>query len=205
MAFYRKRGLKWEYRISFVNRQTGEPDEATKGGFKTKKEAQLAAAEAEVKIHHYGFAPTGKEKINSFFEKWLEVYKKPHVKPITYSVQERVVRLNILPRWGNYRLREIPRTEYQEWINEISGNYSEGTVRRIHSIMSSALNDAVHEYRILMENPLQKIKIPKITEKNNKISYFTTQELNLFLQSSQTIEKTQNINAPSSITYCSLY
>lgn len=60
-------------------------------------------------------------------------------------------------------------------------HYSEGIVRRIHSIMNSALNDAVHEFRILRENPVTKITIPKETEKNNELKYFTREQLEKFL------------------------
>ncbi len=112
----------------------------------------------------------------------MEVYKRPNVKPITYSVQERNVRLNILPRWGNYRLKDLSRSEYQKWINELRGKYSEGTVRRIHSIMGSAISDAVHEFRILRESPLQRIKIPKEVEKTGEVQCFSVPQLNQFLQ-----------------------
>lgn len=181
MAFFRKRGLKWEYRVSFVDRRTGKKNETSKGGFNTKKEAQIAANDAESKINYFGFAENGNEKIDNYFVEWLEIYKKPNVKPITYSVQERNVRLNIVPRWGNYKLKDINRTEYQKWINELKNHYSEGTIRRIHSIFSSAMNDAVHEFKIMRENPLQKIKIPKDVDKPNKISFFTKEQLQLFL------------------------
>ena len=181
MASFRKRGSGWEYRIKYVDRRTGKPKEKSKGGFKTKKEAQIAAAEEETRIHHYGFSDDGNEKVETYFKEWLETYKKPHVKPITYSVQERNVRLNIIPRWGNYRLKDITRKEYQQWINELREHYSEGTVRRIHSIMSSALDDAVHEFNILLENPAKKIKIPKDSEKKERVSYFTKEELDKFL------------------------
>ena len=181
MAFFRKRGTKWEYRISYVDRQTGKNKETSKGGFKTKKEAQIAANEAESQINYFGFAESGNELMEKYFTEWLETYKKPNVKPITYSVQERNVRLNILPRWGKYRLKEINRNEYQKWINELRDHYSEGTVKRIHSIMSSAIDDAVHEFHIMRENPIQKIKIPKDTEKRERIQFFTKEQLNVFL------------------------
>jgi integrase len=181
MAFYRKRGEKWEYRISFMDRRSGKQKETTKGGFRTKKEAQIAAAEAESKIHYYGFAENGNESIEKFFNEWLETYKKPNVKPITYTVQERNVRLNILPHFGQYRLKDITRADYQKWINELRGQYSEGTVRRIHSIFSTAMNDAVHEFNIMRENPIQKIKIPKDVDKSNKVHYFTREQLDTFL------------------------
>ena len=181
MAFYRKRGDKWEYRISFKDRQTGKQKEKTKGGFKTKKEAQIAANEEEQKINHFGFSENGREILRSYIEEWLEVYKRPNVKPITYSVQERNVRINILPRWGNYRLNEISRSEYQKWINELREHYSAGTVRRIHSIFSTAMYDAVHEFRILRENPIQKIKVPPDVNKTSEIQYFTLEQLEIFL------------------------
>lgn len=203
MASFRKRGDKWEYRIKYQDRQTGKSKEKSKGGFRTKKEAQIAAAEEEAKIHHFGFAENGNEQVKHFFKEWLEVYKKPNVKPITYSVQERNVRLNILPRWGSYRLKDITRTEYQKWINELRGHYSEGTVRRIHSIMGSAMNDAVHEFNIIRENPIQKIKVPKDTEKVDKVSFFTKDQLEQFLDAVKTPVK--NAKYQKSIQYYALF
>nr|WP_238333108.1 tyrosine-type recombinase/integrase [Brevibacillus laterosporus] len=186
---------------SFEGKKT--VDEKSKGGFKTKKEAQLAAHEAESDINDFGFSEERNEKVDKYFDDWLEVYKKRYVKPITYSVQERNVRLNILPRWGNYRLKEITRTEYQKWINELRKHYSEGTVRRIHSIMSSAMADAVHEFNILRENPLQKIKIPKQTQKVDKVSFFTREQLDQFLTASNTPVKQAKYKA--SIQYYALF
>ncbi|KKI85336.1 recombinase XerC [Shouchella clausii] len=203
MAFYRKRGNKWEYRISYIDRRTGKPKETSKGGFRTKKEAQLAAVEAESKIQHFGFAENGRETIKKYMEDWLEVYKKPYVEKITYSVQERNVRLNILPRWSHYKLKDITRTEYQKWINELRENYSEGTVRRIHSIFKSALDDAVHEFRIIRENPIQKVKIPKDKESSKEIKYFTKKQLDLFLKEVKKPQK--NAKYQHSIQYFVLF
>ncbi|GIP38340.1 integrase [Paenibacillus sp. J31TS4] len=202
MAFYRKRGEKWEYRISYVDRQTGKQKEKTKGGFRTKKEAQLAAVEEESKINHFGFGENGSETVAKYFEDWLEVYKRPNVKPITYSVQERNVRLNIIPRWGNYRLKDLTRTEYQKWINELRDHYSEGTVRRIHSIFSTAINDAVHEFKILRENPIQKIKIPKEINKDAKVQYFNRDQLALFLENCKPVK---NAKYQASMQYLALF
>lgn len=183
MASFRKRenGL-WEYRISYVDRRTGKYRLKSKGGFKTKKEAELAAAAEELKIDEYGFSENGNELIENYMEKWLEIYKRPAVKLNTFLVQERAVRRTILPRWGRYRWKDITRNEYQKWINELREKYSEGTVRRIHSIFSTAANDAVHEFKILRENPLQKIKIMKDDDQESgKIKFFTVDELSRFL------------------------
>jgi integrase len=203
MAYFRKRGEKWEYRIKYTDRVSGKQKEKTKGGFRTKKEAQLAAFEEESNINYLGFAENGNEKVDKYLKDWLEIYKKPHVKPITYTVQERNVRLNILPRFGKYRLKDLTRTEYQQWINELRGHYSEGTVRRIHSIMSSAMIDAVHEFGIIRENPIQKIKIPKQADKSSKISFFSREQLTQFLEAVKAPMK--NAKYKISIQYYALF
>lgn len=124
----------------------------------------------------------GNDRLYEYFPQWLEIYKKPYVKPITYTLQESNIRLNILPRWGNYRLKEITRSEYQKWINSLIDKYSEGTIRRIHSIMNSAISDAVHEFCILRENPLVKIKIPKNQNEDKELKFFTINQLEVFLE-----------------------
>lgn len=203
MASFRKRGSKWEYRIRFVDRRTGKSKETSKGGFKTKKEAQLAALEAEQEVNYYGFANNGNELVETYVEEWLETYKKPFLKPITYTLQERVVRLNIIPRWGHYKLVDITRNDYQKWINELRDHYSEGTTRRIHSIMSSALDAAVNDFNILRENPVVKIKIPKEIQETQEIKYFTKEQLDKFLSSLKTPQK--NAKYKHSIQYYVLF
>ncbi|WP_068505890.1 tyrosine-type recombinase/integrase [Paenibacillus kribbensis] len=202
MAYFRKRGTKWEYRIKFTNQKTGLPDETSKGGFKSKTEASLAAAKAQLELEYYGFLPDGNELVETYFGKWMETYKKPNLKPITYSVQERNVRLNILPRWGKKKMKQINRNEYQEWINELKEKYSEGTVRRIHSIFSCAMNDAVHEFNILRENPVQRIKIPKDRDKVKKIKYFTKIQLKSFLEYTRPVK---NAKYKASMQYLALF
>jgi integrase len=182
----KKKKPNWEFRIYYTDRKTGKQKEMSKAGFKTKAEARAAAIEEESKINYFGFSENGTENVSKFFDQWLEIYKKPYLKPITYSVQERNVRLNIVPRWGNYKLNEIARNDYQKWIIELRDHYSEGTVRRIHSIMSTALNDAVHEFNIMRENPIQKIKIPKDKEKHQEIQFFTLEQLDVFLNAVKT-------------------
>jgi len=207
MASFRKYKNKdnkilWEYRIRYKDPVSGKYKETSKRGFTTKKEAQLAAAQTEMEIDQFGFSENGNEIVSEYFKLWLEVYKKPFLKPITYSVQERNVRINILPRWGNYKLKEITRTEYQKWINELIEKYSEGTIRRIHSIMSSALDNAVHDFRILRENPAMKISIPKQPDKDDQLKYFTVAELETFLKH---VKPVKNAKFKHSIQYYVLF
>ncbi|ATO51996.1 integrase [Brevibacillus laterosporus] len=51
------------------------------------------------------------------------------------------------------------------------------------------MNDAVYEFRIIRENPIQRIKIPKEVSKENDVRHFTKEQLNHFLESLQTPQK----------------
>ncbi len=186
MASFRKRYGTWEYRVYYKDKRSGKAKEITKRGFATKKEAQLAAGKVEAEIEYYGFVEEGKETVNSYMERWFKLYKEPHLKQSSIDLQKRVIERNIIPRWGNYYLKDITRNEYREWLLELLEHYSEGTIRRIHSIFNSALNDAAHEYKVIRDNPLARMKIPKkkLTfeeEQEKKVKFFTVEELDRFL------------------------
>ncbi|AOZ89418.1 hypothetical protein BK049_12395 [Bacillus xiamenensis] len=87
----------WEYRIRYKDKRTEKYKEKSKRGFKTKKEARIAAKKTANNLAYVGFDSTN-ETVGGYFPVWLEVYKKPSVKKTTYSLQERTIRINILPR-----------------------------------------------------------------------------------------------------------
>lgn len=87
MASFRKRNDKWEYRIRY--KEMGKYKETSKGGFKTKKEAQLAAAKIEEKLVNGSNIQDGKITFNEYLYEWLNVFKKGNVAPRTYMVYEK--------------------------------------------------------------------------------------------------------------------
>lgn len=69
MASFQKRGKTWQYCVS------AKPKPIRKGGFKTKKEAQVAAAEVEERLRKYNNPRTTKILFDEYFESWIDVYK----------------------------------------------------------------------------------------------------------------------------------
>lgn len=192
MASFRKRNGSWQYRIRIKNKQTGEWKEESKSGFKTKKEAQIAAAEVELLLESSSFKENGSELVSTYFDRWFDTYKRPNLSPSTIDLQERVIRLNIVPRWGNYKLKEIEYNEYYEWLVELSDHYTVGTLRRINSVFSSAMYAAVHRFKILRENPVARMEIPgsdKRENKKKKVEFYTVEEMNKFLEEAKTKQK----------------
>ncbi|MDM8365925.1 tyrosine-type recombinase/integrase [Bacillus thuringiensis] len=181
MASFRKRNDKWEYRIRY--KEMGKYKETSKGGFKTKKEAQLAAAKIEEKLVNGSNIQDGKITFNEYLYEWLNVFKKGNVAPRTYMVYEKNIRLHILPVFGELKLKDLTRIKYQKFINNLLEKYSKKTVETINVTMHHALDTAVNELGILEKNPTTKIKVrtTRVSSKNDDIKCYDIDELHQFL------------------------
>lgn len=181
MASFRKRNDKWEYRIRY--KEMGKYKETSKGGFKTKKEAQLAAAKIEEKIASGINITDNNITFNDYMYEWLQLYKKDNVSPRTYSVYEKNIRLHILPAFGNMKLKDLTRIQYQKFINDLLIKFSKKTVETINVTIHHALDTAMNELGLLSKNPTTKIKMKEkhVVNKKDDIKCYDIEELNEFL------------------------
>ncbi|MEK4773433.1 Arm DNA-binding domain-containing protein [Bacillus sp. FSL M8-0139] len=177
MASFRKRNNKWEYRIRY--KEMGKYKETSKGGFKTKKEAQLAAAKVEAQLAK-GMNVSNKQlTFNDYMYDWLETYKKDIVSPRTYKAYEKNIRLYILPTFGSIKLQDLTRVHYQKFINTLLQKFSKKTVELIHITMHNALETAITELEILSRNPTNKVRMKEqqVTNKSENIKCYDLDEL----------------------------
>lgn len=182
MASFRKRNDKWEYRVRY--KEKGKYKEKSKGGFKTKKEAQLAAAKVEEKVANGNDINSSEVVFNEYLPEWLEVYKKGSVSPGSYKNYEKNIRVHLLPEFGEVKLKDFSRKQYQTFINVLLETLSKSTVNGIHVVMHNALENAVNELEILDRNPANKITIKehKVSDKKEEIKCYDIDELNQFLE-----------------------
>ena len=90
MASYRKReNGKWEYRISYKS-PGGKYKKAEKGGFPTKKAAQIAAAEREKELLLPSYV-SDDITLYDYFTQWSTIHKKPNLAPVTWQVYQTTV------------------------------------------------------------------------------------------------------------------
>lgn len=142
MAYFRKRGKVWEYRISYKDR-AGKSRIKSKGGFSTKKEATNASLEEEMKLNRKIFED--KSLIFSdFFKKWAEIYKEPIVTVVTYKkilmFSKQVERF-----FGDAKVVDISPTYYQELLNDYGKKYSQETITQFHHYVKASMKIAVRE------------------------------------------------------------
>lgn len=144
MATYRKRGDKWEYRVSYKDPFTLKYKIKSKSGFKTKKEAQKAAAEQEKQIAAGFEFDTETMSLEQFLFSWLHEYKKDTVRKNTYELHERNIKNHILPYFKNIKITDIKPIMYQKFLNFLTDQgYSKRTVEIIHGTMFNAFSKAV--------------------------------------------------------------
>ena len=73
IASIQKRGKTYQYTVS--NMINGKSKPIRKGGFRTKKEARLAAADIELKLGKGTVPQTKPIPIDDYFDKWVNLYK----------------------------------------------------------------------------------------------------------------------------------
>lgn len=174
MAYFRKRGDSWEYRIKYND--LGKQKELSKGGFKTKAAARAAAVLIEEKLLVGGVDNLRKGDI--LFEEWLGIHNQMNNQHRRES--SNVTAANgqekLINRFKGYKLNKIKRADYQLYINEllIRHDYAKNTVDRIHGEMMAILNSAV-EHDELERNILKGVQISKEEEK--KMMFLNKQEV----------------------------
>lgn len=189
MASYRKHKSGWEYRVRY--KQGGEYLESAKRGYRTKKEAEIAAAKVEEKLKK-GWKPSNdKILLGDVAKEWLE-FKQKNVKDSTFEQIEVIVRLHILPTFGYDEIASIPRRRIQIWIDtyvdkkDKKGNprYSYGSCIKYLSVLKSIFHYAKYEMNILNKNETDGLRVPvkdKVQLKTKKVKYYELDELNQLL------------------------
>lgn len=183
MASFRKRGSTWQYRIKHKDPLTHEQIEVSKGGFKTKKEAQLAARQEELRLNSDLEINRGDVLLKHYLKDWLTEYKQGTVRKNTYILHERNVKTKILPYFKDIKLKDIKPLRYQKFINHLAEQgYSKRTIEIIHGTMFNALSTAVKPLKKLEENPCEGVTIPKIPKKKEKLAYINSDDISFFLK-----------------------
>ena len=162
----RKRGSTWSYYFD-LGKVNGKRKKKEKGGFKTKKEAQLALAAAINEYNNVGqvFEPS-EITVSDFLDEWYELSCKLNLKYSTQVCYLRIIEGHLKPRFGMYKLKALKPSVLQEYANSLKLNgYSRSHIVGILTILQSALNYAVEPLHYINQNPMKSVKFPKVERK----------------------------------------
>lgn len=154
-----KDGPRWLYKYyGAINPETGKRKPSTKRGFKTKKEAQLDAAQTEKEIADGSFVAQDRSlTFEQVYLQWYELHS-PNFKPSTKKAVKSKFKQQILPHFGKIKLTDITRNYCQEVVNKIASKIKTADEMRMYA-------NQIFEYAVKMDiisrNPMRDAVVPK--------------------------------------------
>lgn len=185
MASIRKRGDSYQVTVSNGYDSKGKkitksktfkkPDNMTPK--KWEKELNRLALEFEKEIQNGTYIDSN-ITLEKYSVKWLDEYAKHNLQPKTILSYKDELNNKILPALGHITLEKLTPVRILSFLNNLMedgirkdgrpGGYSDRTIKYQWQILSSLLQQAVY-WQILPDNPCKRVKVPKNTNKSNKV------------------------------------
>lgn len=188
---YKKKNGATVYRASVylgVDKLTGKKARTTVTA-STKKGVKIKAREAVNAFAANGYSVKEKPTITTYRELvalWWESYKNT-IKPNSQQTMEGIVRIHILPVFGDYKLEKLTTPIIQQQVNKWAdkANKGEKGAYANYSFLNN-INRRILQYGVTMQaikhNPARDVIIPrKQQNKEHKVKFFSNQELKQFL------------------------
>ena len=211
---YKKKNGATVYRASVylgVDKLTGKNARTTVTA-NTKKGVKIKAREAVNAFAANGYSVKEKPTITTYRELvalWWESYKNT-IKPNSQQSMEGIVRLHILPVFGDYRLDKLTTPIIQQQVNKWAdkANKGEKGAYANYSFLNN-INRRILQYGVTMQviqhNPARDVIIPrKQQNKEHKVKFFSNQELKQFLDYLEDLDQSSYENFFDYVLYKTL-
>lgn len=173
MASIVKRNKTWQVRISYQD-QNNEHKVALKGGFATKKEASVFAAQAEVKKSTGKLIIPEPQLFSDYFEEWFETYKRSAIRERTVATYRQAI--NALKTYlPDETLEDMTKRKYQQFLNVYGKNRAKSTVSKMNSLYHAAIRDGVYD-ELIKKDFINGTSVVYNSEKTRKIEYLNINE-----------------------------
>ncbi|AVK86031.1 site-specific integrase [Lysinibacillus sp. B2A1] len=180
MASVTKRGKTWQY---IVSRYTdGKYDPVRKGGFSTKKEAQVAATAIEMRLQKGGNVLTRDKAFIEYFEAWIEKYKSTKHKNTYRRYQDSLRRAQ--EYFKDRPIQKITSDEYQTFLDNYANGRSKESVRKLNTHVKACIKDAIDDGYLAIDftrKALNNGSVPAKKDSEKHISYAESQRLLKYL------------------------
>ena len=147
---------------------------------RTRREVQEKLT-AAMRDQQLGVPVAGNERqtVAQFLGRWLELSKRPKVRPRVFENYAGIVRNHIIPELGHIPLRKLTPQRVQAFVNlKLESDLSEYTVKNIRGVLRSALNQGLRWNDVAM-NAAALTDGPKTP--SSSISVFTLEQSRSFL------------------------
>lgn len=176
MASFQKRGKTWEYRVSrMIN---GKQKPIRKGGFRTKKEAEVAATELEADLRKGIIPHLQPEPFDEYFRGWVKDYKVD-ISSITLKRYESTLE-TIITHFGNTPIQSITKRQYQQFLNVYGLTHAKETTRKLNTHIRACVRNAIEE-NIIYKDFTRDVVFTGTSKKRNEEKHLNYAESMLLL------------------------
>lgn len=148
------------------NPKTGERKRIVRSVDGRKKEAEDLMDEIKNSLRQGTYIEPKKTTISEWLDTWLNDYKKMDLRQTTWESYEYIARLHIKPELGAMHIQSLRPDDLQKlYRRKAESDLSTRTVRYIHTIINSAMKQAVKN-QLILRNPAEATTPPKLEQKN---------------------------------------
>jgi integrase len=186
----RKRGTTWTWYINLVDPATDRRRQLTKGGFRTKRQAQAALNEAMAALRTDTFVEPSRLTLGAFLtEQWLPTVRAT-VRPNTWATYRIYAEAHVLPALGNVPLQALTAGHLNRLYIDLArhgrrdgrGGLKPKSVRHVHVLLHKALSDAVRWGHVI-RNIADAADPPRVPRQARGV--WSAEELRTFLASTR--------------------
>ncbi len=114
-----------------------------------------------------------------FATQWLEVVKKPQIKPNTWETYSWTLKTYVFPRFGKLRLKDIKPTDVQKLLNALEAKNITRGAQGVYVLLKPIFEFAVAE-ELIPRTPMRLIQKPKFEVKHGQA--FSVEEERAFVE-----------------------
>ncbi len=179
----RKRGNYWSWRFEGAV-VDGKRQQPTKSGYRTKKEAEIAGNQAYSEYYNTGlvFEPT-ELSVADYLDYWFEHDAKVNLAYNTQMGYFSIIENYLKPNFGKYKLKALQSAVVQEFADKLKFNgLSKSTIQGILGVFGKAYEYAIEPCNFVKENPVERVRMPKVDRKPRERIILTNEEWESILE-----------------------
>jgi integrase len=184
---FKKRGDRWYFWAELEPSATGRRRQVSRGGFRTRKEAETAFAAFRDQIRSGTYVERDTSTLGTYLvDEWLPAIRAS-VRPTTHDHYARMVTAHVVPRIGGVRLQALTPAQLNAFYADLllggrrlkpGAPLAPKTVRHVHTMLHKALNDAVRWGRV-SRNVADLAEPPRPSTPEMRV--YDTEQLRVFL------------------------
>lgn len=175
----------WEFIFDAGRKPDGSRNQIRRRGFKGKREALKEMAKLMNELEEGRYIDPSKVRILDFMQEWFEE-RKGNVEDETFERDYGLYRNHISNGLSNIEIQKITPLMMQKLINSISKKLSASTVRIIYSLLKQTFDKAVSPYKMIKENPIIGITLPK--RKKTSLNVWDENTIKAFIENAKNLK-----------------